>query len=92
MVASRTSDVNERKITDTDTTNRNSPHKLILNRLIPKIISGAIRQIYQTVTEDVAVIGETLEAHQTVLSKEIVTDAARSGVRIFRTPREVSST
>ena len=37
-------------------------------------------------------IQETLGARQTVLPKEIVTDAARSGVRIFWTPREVSRT
>ena len=66
----------------TYTTNGNSPHKWILNQLIPNIIPGAIRPIDQTITEDVAVIGETLEAHQTVISKEIVTDAARSDVLI----------
>ena len=37
-VATRTSDGNERKFTDTDTTNRNYPHKSILDRIIPKII------------------------------------------------------
>ena len=82
LVATRTSEVNERKITDIDTTNGNSPHKLILNRLIPKIIPGVISPIDQTITEDVAGIGETLDARQTVLSKEIVMDAARSGACI----------
>ena len=32
LVDTRTSDGNERKITYTDTTNRNSPHKLLTNR------------------------------------------------------------
>ena len=53
LVATHTSDGNERKITDTDTTKINPPHKLILNRLIPNIIPGAICPIDQTITEDV---------------------------------------
>ena len=81
-----------KKITDTDTTNGNSPNKLILHRLVPKIIPCAIRTIYQTITEDVVRIGETSDARQTVLSKEIVTDAACSGAHIFRTPRKKSRT
>ena len=44
------------------------------------------------ITIDVAGIRENLGALQTVLSKEIVTDAARSGAHIFRTPRDVSRT
>ena len=44
----------------TYTTNGNYPHKLILSRFIPKIIPGAIRPIEQTITEDVAVIRDTL--------------------------------
>ena len=66
----------------TYTTNRSSPHKVILNQLIPKIIPGAIRPIYQMIMEDVAEIGDTLDTCQTVLSKNTVTDAARSGARI----------
>ena len=92
LLDTHTSDGKERKISDTDTTNSKTPHKLILNRLIPNTISGAIRPIDQTITEDVAGIRETLDARQTVLSKEIVTDAARSGACILRTPREVSRT
>ena len=88
LVATHTSDENKRKITDTDTTNVNSPHKLFLCQIIP----GAIRQIYQTIMEDVAVIGETLYTRMMVLSKEIVTDAAHIGARIFQTPREVIRT
>ena len=92
LVATHTSIGNKRKITDNDTTNGNSPHKLILNRLIPKIIPGTIRTIYQIITEDVARIGDTSDARQTVLSKDIVTDAACSGAHIFRTTREESRT
>ena len=86
------SDPNRNPKVATYTTNRNSPHKSILNRLISNIIPGTILQIDQKITEDVAVIGETLDKRQTVLSKEIVVDAASSGACIFRTPREVSRT
>ena len=89
LVATYTSDRNERKITDTDTTNGNCPHKLILNRFIPKITPGAFRPIHQTITDDVVGTGETLKVRQTVLSKEIATDATCSDARIFQTPREV---
>ena len=92
LVATSTSNGNKRKITDTDTTNGNSPHRLISNQIIPKIIPGAIYPIDQTIMEYVAGIVETLDAHQTVISKEIVTDVAHSGARIFRTPREVRRT
>ena len=92
MVDTHTSDGNERQTTDTDTTNDNNPHTLILNRIIPKIIPGEIRPIDQTITEVVAGIGETLDARQMVLPKEIVTDRARSGVHILRNPREARRT
>ena len=71
-------------------TNGKSPHKLIFNRITPKTIPGAIRPIDQTITKDVAGITDTLDARQTVLSKEIVTDAVRSGAHIFQIPRGVS--
>ena len=62
------------------------------NRFVPNITPGEIRPIDQLVTEDVPVIRETLGARQTVLPKEIVADAACSGVHILWTPREVSHT
>ena len=62
------------------------------NRFVPKIIQDAIRPIDQLVTEDVTRIRETLGTRQPVLPKEIVTDAAHSGARIFQTPREVNRT
>ena len=62
LVATHTNDVNERKMTDTDTTNGNYPHNLLINRFIPEIIPGAIRTIDQTITEYEKVIGETLDA------------------------------
>ena len=48
LVATHTREGKKRKITDTDTTNVNSPHKLIFNQLIPWIIPGAIHPIDQT--------------------------------------------
>ena len=92
LIATHTSDGNERIITDLEITNRNSSHKLIFNRLIPKIIPGAIRPIDQPITEDGAGIEETLDALQTVISKEIVMDVAFSGARILWTSKEVSRT
>ena len=61
----------------TYTTNGNFPHKLFLNRRIPKITPGAIRPIDQTITKDVAGTVENLDVCQTVISKEIGMDMAR---------------
>ena len=76
----------------TYTTNGNPPQKSLRSRFVPKIIQGAIRSIDHLVTEDAPGIQETLGARQAVLLKEVVTDAARSGARIFRTLRELSRT
>ena len=46
----------------TYTTNGNYLLKLFINRLIPKIIPGAIHPIDQPITEDVAITRETLDA------------------------------
>ena len=86
------SDPNSNPKVATYTTNGNSPQKLILNRLIPKIIPGAIHPMEQTITDNLVVIRETLDPRQTILSKETVTDAARSGACIFRTHRNVNRT
>ena len=50
-VATHTSDGKKIKVTDTETTNGNSPHKLLINRLIPDIIPVVIPPIDQTITE-----------------------------------------
>ena len=70
------------------TTNRNSPHTLLINRIIPEIIPATIPPIDQTIAEDATGSGETLKARRTIISKEIVTDAARSAARVFRTPAD----
>ena len=51
-VATHTSDRNKRKFTDTDTTNGIYPHTLLINRLIPEIITVSIPPIEQMIAED----------------------------------------
>ena len=53
-VANHTSDEKKRKVTDTDTTNINSPRKLLINQLILEIIPVSISPIYQKIAEDTA--------------------------------------
>ena len=51
-VANNTSGGKKRKVTDADTTNRNSPRKLLINRLIPEIIPVSIPPIDHTIVEN----------------------------------------
>ena len=67
----------------THTTNGNDPHKLLINWLISDISSAATPPIDQTIAEDSGGSGETLHACCTILSKDIVTDAARSAAHVF---------
>ena len=48
-VANNTSGGKKRKVTDADTTNRNSPRKLLISRLIPEIIPVSIPPTDQTI-------------------------------------------
>ena len=89
-VATHTSDRKNRKFTDTNITNGNSPHKLLINRLIPEIIPFFILPIDQTTAGGVAASGGTLHACRTTLSKEIVADAACSAARVFKYPPVVN--
>ena len=82
LVATHTSDGKKRKVTDTDTTNRIFPQKLLINRTIPVIISP----IDPPIADEVAASRGTLHARQKIASKEIVTDAVRSGAHVFRYP------
>ena len=84
VVATHTSDKNKIKVTDTDTTDRNSPHKLLINRLIPYIIPVIILSVNQTNVDGVAASGGTLHAVHTILSKEIFADAARGAAHVFK--------
>ena len=62
--------------------------RIIIYRLIPNIIPGKILPIDQDIAEYVAGIKDTLDARETVLSKEIVLDAARSGARTLWNHKE----
>ena len=84
MVATHTSDGKKRKVTDTDTTNLKSPHKLLINRIIPDIIPVVILPVHQMTADRVAASVDTLHAVRTVLSKNIITDAACSAAHVFK--------
>ena len=90
MVATHTSEGKERKVTDTDTTKGNSPHKLSINRLIPEITPVVITLVNQTTADGVAASGGTLHAVRTVLLKDIVPDAAHSAAHVFKDPLVVN--
>ena len=90
MVSTHTSNGKERKINDTDTTKGNSPHKLLINRLIPEIIPVVIPPVNQTTTDGVAASGRDLHAVHRVLSKDIVVGVSRSAARIFEGPPVVN--
>ena len=78
----------EIKVTDTDTTNGNYPQKLVINRTLPMIILTTDPQISVGVAADRC----PTYARQMPVSEVIVTDTARSGARIFRTPTDVIRT
>ena len=86
MVATHTSDGNKRKITDTDTTNGNHPHKLLTNREIPAIIQGVIPTVNQTTADAFVTSRRALHAVHAFLNKEIVTDATRITVDALKDP------
>ena len=90
MVATHTSDGREIKVTDTDTTNRNYPHNLLINQLIPEITPVVILTVNQTTVDWVAERGGTLYVVHTVLSTEIATDAADSAACVFKDPLVVN--
>ena len=89
-VATYTSDGEKRKVTDNDTINRNSLHKLLIKQLILEIIPVIIPPIDQTTADGVALSGETLHAHRTVILKEIVTDATQRNAHVFKYPPVVN--
>ena len=90
MVATHISDGKKRKVTDTDTTNVNSPQKLLINRLIPDIIPVIILPITPWIADGFASSSGTLHARQKISSKEIVTDLARGGAHVFKDPTVVN--
>ena len=73
----------EKKVADTDTTNRKFPHKLLINRLIPETVPVITPPINPQIVDGVAASGGNLHARQTITSTDIVTDAVCSCARIF---------
>ena len=90
LVATHTSDGNGRKITDTDTTKGNYPHKLLTNREIPVIILGVIPLVNQTTADEFATSRRDLHAVHAVLHKEITTVATRSAAGVLKDPPVVN--
>ena len=86
LVATHTSDRNKRKITDTDTTNINSPHKPLPNREIPEIVLGVIPPVNQTTAGGVATSIRALYEVRAVLCNEIVTVVTRSTAGVLKYP------
>ena len=89
LVDTHSSDGKKRRVTDTDTTNGTSPHKLLINRLIPDIIPVVILPMNQTTVDGVAEIGGTLHAVRMILFKDIVVDAVCSAACVFKYPTVV---
>ena len=89
-VATHISDGKKGKVADTDTTNRNYQQKLLINQLIPEIISVVIPPTDPWIMYGVAASSGTLHARQMISLKEIVTDAVRSGARVFNDPTAVN--
>ena len=86
LVATHTSDGKKIKVTDTDTNNGNSPQKILINRTLPMIIPPIDPRIMDGIA---AGRGATHACH-TISLKVIVTDAARSGARVFQNPADVN--
>ena len=86
LVATHTGDGNKIKATDTETTNENSPQKLLINRTILIITTPINLQIVDGVEAGIG----TAHVRQTIASKVIVTDTARSGACVLRDPAEVN--
>ena len=74
----------------TDTTNGNSPPKLLANREVPAIIQGVIPPVHQATADGVSTCGRDLHALRTVLSEKIFTGTAPSAEHVFKDPPVVN--
>ena len=90
MVYTHTSVGNKGKITDTDTTKGNYPHKLLTNREISAIIKGVIPLVNPTTTDEVATSGRYLHAVRVVLYRKTVMGATHSTVGVLKDPPVVN--
>ena len=82
LVATHTSDINSA----TDTTNVNSPHKLLANKDIPSVIQGVIPPVHRETEIWFSTRGGDLHAVHKVLLEEIGTGADPSAARVFKDP------
>ena len=89
-VSTHTSDGNERRITDTDTTEGNYSHKLLTNIEIPVIIQGVTPSANQTPADGVATSERALHEVRAVLHKEIVTGTMCSSGIVLKDPPVVN--
>ena len=82
-VATHTSDRKKRNITDTNTNNRKSLHKLLINWLLLDIIPVNTPLVDLTTTDGVAASVGNLHACCAIfLLKEIVADSVRSAAHV----------
>ena len=86
LVATHTINRNERKITDTDTTNKDYPQKLLKNREIPAITRGVMPLVNQRTTNGVATSRRVFNSLHAVLYKDIVTSAPRNTAGVCKDP------
>ena len=90
LVDTHTSDKKKGKITYTDTTKVNSPHKLLTNREIPEIIQGVILPFNQTTVDGVATSGRFFRVVCAVLHKDIGVSATLSTAGVLKYPPGVN--
>ena len=84
LIATHTSDGKKRKITDTDITKGNYPHKLLAKREIPAIIPTFVPPVNQKTADGVATSVRVLHEVRAVLRKEIVTEAICSTAGVLK--------
>ena len=84
LVYTPTSDRKKIKVAYTDTTNVNSPQKLLINQLIPEITPVTIPPIDPCIVDGVVASSGNFHKRQTISSKDIVTDMARVFSDILR--------
>ena len=90
MVDTHTSGKQKGKITDTDSTKVNYPHKCLTNKEIPAIIQGVIPPVNQTNADKVATSVRVLYVLCAILHKEIFTGASRSAAGVLKVPLVVN--
>ena len=87
-VATHTSDRKKRKVTETDTNNRNYPQKILINRTLLMITTP----IDLWIMDGVGTCRGTTHARQMPTSKVVITDTACISAHIFWTPGDISRT